>query len=190
MIENGGISTNNNNINTSFHGEEPPPDPNDFGTREEEIRNRELLEHLLEQQKKRREIVDRLTKEEQVKKELEKERRMRELVSQKAYYLRRNASAKDKSKAYNDRIKQMIEKVDEYMRKISKLDSIAQIKEKAQKEFEEEILNEKKKKRKLTKKEIEHLTKTNEINRKLREENKKKIEERKIKKRGRKKKKN
>ena len=179
MIENGGISTNNNNINTSFHGEEPPPDPNDFGTREEEIRNRELLEHLLEQQKKRREIVDRLTKEEQVKKELEKERRMRELVSQKAYYLRRNASAKDKSKAYNDRIKQMIEKVDEYMRKISKLDSIAQIKDQAQKEFEEEILNAKKKKRKLTKKEIEHLTKTNEINRKLREENKKKIEERK-----------
>ena len=57
MKENGGINIKTNNkekktkTNTSFHAEEPPPDPDDFGTKEEEIKNKELLAHLLEQQK-------------------------------------------------------------------------------------------------------------------------------------------
>lgn len=179
MIENGGTIINNNandDRNTSFRQDEPPPDPDDFGTREEEIKNRELLAHLLEQQKKRREIADRLTQEEKIRKELEEERRIRELVSQKAYYERRNASARYRSMACNERIKQMLNKVDEYMRKISNLDSIDKIKEEAQKEFEEEI---KKNKRKITKKEIENLAKLNKKNEGLRNDNKKRIEERK-----------
>ena len=182
MVENGGIMTqisNKNNTNTSFHMEEPPPDPNDFGTKDEEIKNRELLSHLYEQQKKRREILDRLTKEEEIKKEIEEEQRKRKLISQKAYYERRNASAKYRSMAYNERIKQMLNKVDEYMRKISNLDSIAKIKDQAQKEFEEEILKNKKKKRKVNKNEIEKLAQLNEKNKILRIDNKKKIEERK-----------
>ena len=179
MIENGGTIINNNtnnDRNTSFRQDEPPPDPDDFGTREEEIKNRELLAHLLEQQKKRREIVDRLTEEEKIRKELEEERRIKELVSQKAYYERRNASARYRSMACNERIKQMLNKVDEYMRKISNLDSIDKIKEEAQKEFEEEV---KKSKRKITKKEIENLAKLNKKNEGLRNDNKKRIEERK-----------
>ena len=179
MIENGGTIINNNtnnDRNTSFRQDEPPPDPDDFGTREEEIKNRELLAHLLEQQKKRREIADRLTQEEKISKELEEERRIKELVSQKAYYERRNASARYRSMACNERIKQMLNKVDEYMRKISNLDSIDKIKEEAQKEFEEEI---KKSKRKITKKEIENLAKLNKKNEGLRNDNKKRIEERK-----------
>ena len=182
MVENGGIMTqisNKNNTNTSFHMEEPPPDPNDFGTKDEEIKNRELLSHLYEQQKKRREILDRITKEEEIKKEIEEEQRKRKLISQKAYYERRNASAKYRSMAYNERIKQMLNKVDEYMRKISNLDSIAKIKDQAQKEFEEEILKNKKKKRKVNKNEIEKLAQLNEKNKILRIDNKKKIEERK-----------
>ena len=181
MEENGGIMTqisNKNNTNTSFRMEEPPPDPNDFGTKDEEIKNRELLSHLYEQQKKRREILDRLTKEEEIKKEIEEEQRKLKLISQKAYYERRNASAKYRSMAYNERIKQMLNKVDEYMRKISNLDSIAKIKDQAQKEFEEEILKNKKKKRKVNKNEIEKLAQLNEKNKKLRIDNKKKIEER------------
>ena len=182
MEENGGIvtSTNNKNkTNTSFHMDEPPPDPNDFGTKEEEIKNRELLEHLYEQQKKRREILDRLTREEEVKKELEEEQRIRKLVSQKAYYERRNASAKYRSMAYNERIKKMLDKVDEYMRKITNLESIAKIKDQAQKEFEEENLKNRRKKRKVNKDEIEKLAQLNEKNKRLRIDNIKKIEERK-----------
>ena len=176
MKENGGNFDLNNK---SFRAEEPPPDPKDFGIKEEEMKNRELLSHLYEQQKKRREIVDRLTKEEQVRKEIEKEKRIRELVSQKAYYERRNASAKYKAMAYNDRIKQMLTKVDEYMRKISNLDSINKIKEQAQKEFEEEVLKDKKKKKKINKKEIEKLSTLNKKNQILRNENKERIEQRK-----------
>jgi len=183
MEENGGIITtnnnNNNNIsNNSFHLEEPPPDPNDFGTKEEEIKNKELLDHLLEQQKKRREILDRITKEEKLRKEIEEQKRIKELVSQKAYYERRNASARYKSMAYNERIKKMLNEVDKYMRKISNLDGINKIKEQAQKEFEEEILKNKKNKKKLTKKEIENLAKLNKKNEKLRNENKERIKER------------
>ena len=185
MKENGGINIKTNNkekktkTNTSFHSEEPPPDPDDFGTKEEEIKNKELLAHLLEQQKKRREIGERLKNEEKIRKELEEEQRIRELVSKKAYYERRNASAKYKSMAYNERIKKMLTKVDEYMRKISNLDSINKIKEQAQKEFEEEVLKDKKKKKKINKKEIEKLSTLNKKNQILRNENKERIEQRK-----------
>jgi hypothetical protein len=53
MKENGGNYPNNHNQNqnnTSFRMEEPPPDPEDFGTKEEELKNKELLKHLYEQQ--------------------------------------------------------------------------------------------------------------------------------------------
>ena len=59
------------------------------------------------------------------------------------------------------------------------LDTISKIKDQAQKEFEEEILKNKKNKRKITKKEIENLAKLNKKNEVLRGENKEKIEQRK-----------
>ena len=71
--------------NTSFRADEPPPDPEDFGTKEEEQKNRELLSHLYEQQKHRREIVQRLEREELLKKELEEEQRLKELYAKKSY---------------------------------------------------------------------------------------------------------
>ena len=102
MKENGGKQTK---TNTSFRIEEPPPDPEDFGTKEEELKNRELLSHLYEQQKKRREIVYRLELEEKIKKELEEENRLKDLYAKKSYFERRNASAKYRSMANNERIK-------------------------------------------------------------------------------------
>ena len=175
MQENGGKQTK---TNTSFRMEEPPPDPEDFGTKEEELKNRELLSHLYEQQKKRREIVYRLELEEKIKKELEEENRLKDLYAKKSYFERRNASAKYRSMANNERIKQMLSKVDEYMKKISNLDSIERIKEQAQKELEEEIERDKKKKRKLTKKEIDRISKMNKKEERLRKENKKFMEQR------------
>ena len=175
MQENGGKQTK---TNTSFRMEEPPPDPEDFGTKEEELKNRELLSHLYEQQKKRREIVYRLELEEKIKKELEEENRLKDLYAKKSYFERRNASAKYRSMANNERIKQMLSKVDEYMKKISNLDSIERIKEQAQKELEEEIEKNKKKKRKLTKKEIDRISKMNKEEERLRKENKKFMEQR------------
>ena len=177
MEENGGKIDKNNN---SFHSEEPPPDPDDFGTKEEEIKNRELLSHLYEQQKKRREIVSRLEREEKLKKELEEEQRLKDLYAKKAYFQRRNASAKYRSEANNQRIKEMLAKVDDYMKKISNLDSIEKIKEQAQKELEEEIEKDKKNRRKLTKKEINRMAKLNENQSKLRRENIEKIKQREI----------
>jgi len=168
MKENGGKPTK---TNTSFRMEEPPPDPEDFGTKEEELKNRELLSHLYEQQKKRREIVYRLELEEKIKKELEEENRLKDLYAKKSYFERRNASAKYRSMANNERIKQMLSKVDEYMKKISNLDSIERIKEQAQKELEEEIERDKKKKRKITKKEIDRISKLNKKEERLRKEN-------------------
>ena len=166
--------------NTSFRADEPPPDPEDFGTKEEEQKNRELLSHLYEQQKHRREIVQRLEREELLKKELEEEQRLKELYAKKSYFARRNASAQYRSRANNERIKQMLAKVDEYMKKISNLDSIEKIKEQAQKELEEEIERDKKKKRKITKKEIDRMAKLNSKKAELREENIQKIKQRKI----------
>ena len=177
MEENGGKIDKNNN---SFHSEEPPPDPDDFGTKEEEIKNRELLSHLYEQQKKRREIVARLEREERIKKELEEEQRLKDLYAKKAYFQRRNASAKYRSEANNQRIKEMLAKVDDYMKKISNLDSIEKIKEQAQKELEEEIERDRKNRRKLTKKEINRMAKLNDNKDKLRKENIEKIEQRKL----------
>ena len=153
MQENGLVKSKNQ-LNNSYRAEEPPPDPRDFGTKEEEIKNRELLSHLYEQQKNRRALVEKYEREERIKKELEEEQKLKELMAKKAYFQRRNASAKHRAEVHNERIKQMLQKVDEYMRKISNLDSIEKIKEQAQKEMEEEIEKEKKKKRKLTKKEI------------------------------------
>ena len=168
MKENGGKQAK---TNTSFRMEEPPPDPEDFGTKEEELKNRELLSHLYEQQKKRREIVYRLELEEKIKKELEEENRLKDLYAKKSYFERRNASAKYRSMANNERIKQMLSKVDEYMKKISNLDSIERIKEQAQKELEEEIERDKKKKRKITKKEIDRISKLNKKEERIRKEN-------------------
>ena len=165
--------------NTSFHDDEPPPDPDDFGTKEEEQKNRELLKHLYEQQKHRREIIQRLEQEEKLKKEFEEEQRLKELYSKKAYFKRRNASAKFRSMANNRRIEEMLAKVDEYMKKITSLDSIERIKEQAQKELEEEIERDKKKKRKMSKKEIDRMAKLNSKKEEIRNENKKKIKERK-----------
>ena len=143
MIENGGyIASNNTNekkLETSFRSEEPPPDPEDFGTKEEEKKNKELLKHLYEQQKKKRELVDRLNLEEKIRKEIEEEQEKRKLIAQKAYYQRRNASAKYRVIATNQRIKQLLGKVDDFMNKITRLDGINKIKEEAQKQFEEEI---------------------------------------------------
>ena len=183
MKENGGNYPNNHNQNqnnTSFRMEEPPPDPEDFGTKEEELKNKELLKHLYEQQKHRREVDERIKREEKLKKELEEEQRVKELYAKKSYFERRNASAKYRSMANNERIKQMLSKVDEYMKKIMNLDSIEKIKEQAQKELEDEIAQEKKRKRKITKKEIEKISELNDKNKRLRNENKKKIEERKM----------
>ena len=181
MQENGGkyiihtpeISSKDNQIlnNTSFHADEPPPDPNDFGTKEEEEKNRELLSHLYEQQKKLREITERRKKEEEIKKALEEEQRLKELYAKKIYYQRRNQSAKFRVEANNRRIKEMLIKVDDYMKKISHLDSIGKIKEQAQKEIEEEIIKEKKRKKHLTKKSIDKMTKLNENKEKIRLEN-------------------
>ena len=68
MKENGGNYPNNKNQNnTSFRMEEPPPDPKDFGTKEEELKNKELLKHLYEQQKHRREVDERIKREEKLK---------------------------------------------------------------------------------------------------------------------------
>ena len=178
MQENGLVKSKNQ-LNNSYRAEEPPPDPRDFGTKEEEIKNRELLSHLYEQQKNRRALVEKYEREERIKKELEEEQKLKELMAKKAYFQRRNASAKHRAEVHNERIKQMLQKVDEYMRKISNLDSIEKIKEQAQKEMEEEIEKEKKKKRKLTKKEIDRMTKMNSIKEQLRKDNIKKIEERK-----------
>ena len=167
MKENGGNYPNNHNQNqnnTSFRMEEPPPDPEDFGTKEEELKNKELLKHLYEQQKHRREVDERIKREEKLKKELEEEQRVKELYAKKSYFERRNASAKYRSMANNERIKQMLSKVDEYMKKIMNLDSIEKIKEQAQKELEDEIAQEKKRKRKITKKEIEKISELNDKN--------------------------
>ena len=177
MKENGGNFDLNNK---SFRAEEPPPDPKDFGIKEEEMKNRELLSHLYEQQKKRREIVARLEREERIKKELEEEQRLKDLYAKKAYFQRRNASAKYRSEANNQRIKEMLAKVDDYMKKISNLDSIEKIKEQAQKELEEEIERDRKNRRKLTKKEINRMAKLNDNKDKLRKENIEKIEQRKL----------
>ena len=177
MKENGGNFDLNNK---SFRAEEPPPDPKDFGIKEEEMKNRELLSHLYEQQKKRREIVARLEREERIKKELEEEQRLKDLYAKKAYFQRRNASAKYRSEANNQRIKEMLAKVDDYMKKISNLDSIEKIKEQAQKELEEEIERDRKNRRKLTKKEINRMAKLNENQSKLRRENIEKIKQREI----------
>ena len=57
------------------------------------------------------------------------------------------------------------------MKKISHLDSIGKIKEQAQKEIEEEIIKEKKKKKHLTKKSIDKMAKLNENKEKIRLEN-------------------
>ena len=181
MQENGGkytilspeISSKDNQIlhNTSFHADEPPPDPNDFGTKEEEEKNRELLSHLYEQQKKLREITERRKKEEEIKKALEEEQRLKELYAKKIYYQRRNQSAKYRVEANNRRIKEMLIKVDDYMKKISHLDSIGKIKEQAQKEIEEEIIKEKKLKKHITKKTIDKMAKLNENKEKIRLEN-------------------
>ena len=181
MKENGGNKSNdkNNKKDSSFRADEPPPDPEDFGTREEEIKTKELLAHLFEQQKKRRELGEELFKREKRQKEIDEENKYRDLISKKAYYERRNASARYKSMAYNERIKKLLEQVDKYMRTISNLDSINKIKEQAQKEFEEEISRETKWKKKLSKKEIENLAKLNKKNEILRNDNKKRIEQRK-----------
>ena len=189
MQENGGkfsiltpeVSSKENQIlsNTSYHADEPPPDPDDFGTKEEEEKNRKLLSHLYEQQKKLREITERRKKEEEIKKALEEEQRLKELYAKKAYYQRRNQSAKFRVEANNRRIKEMLIKVDEYMNKISHLDSIGKIKEQAQKEIEEEIMKEKKKKKHLTKKSIEKMAKLSDYREKIRIENIKQIEQRK-----------
>ena len=189
MQENGGkfsiptpeVSSKENQIisNTSYHADEPPPDPDDFGTKEEEEKNRKLLSHLYEQQKKLREITERRKKEEEIKKALEEEQRLKELYAKKTYYQRRNQSAKFRVEANNRRIKEMLIKVDEYMNKISHLDSIGKIKEQAQKEIEEEIMKEKKKKKHLTKKSIEKMAKLSDYREKIRKENIKQIEQRK-----------
>ena len=130
--------------------------------------------------KKRREIVSRLEREEKLKKELEEEQRLKDLYAKKAYFQRRNASARYRSEANNQRIKEMLAKVDDYMKKISNLDSIEKIKEQAQKELEEEIERDRKNRRKLTKKEINRMAKLNDNKDKLRKENKEKIEQRKL----------
>ena len=65
------------------------------------------------------------------------------------------------------------------MKMITHLDNINKINEKTQKEDEEEISQETKNKKIITKKSIEKLSKLNEKNEKLRNENKKRIEERK-----------
>ena len=189
MQENGGrysipnpeISSDANQIqiNSSFHGEEPPPDPEDFGTKEEEKKNRELLSRLYENQKKLREITERRKLEEKIRKELEEEQRLKELYAKKAYYQRRNQSAKYRVEANNRRIKEMLTKVEDYMNKISRLDSIGKIKEQAQKELEEEIIKEKKIKKRLTKKEIEKMAKLSDNKEKIRKDNIKQIEQRK-----------
>ena len=182
MTENGGTTTDNNINNikdTSFRMDEPPPDPEDFDTKEEEIKNKEFLAHLFEQQKKRRELQEELNIREKKQKELEEQKKMLDLYSKKEKFERRNASAKEKSKAINNRIKQLLDKVDKYMMTITNLDNINKIKAQAQKEFEEEISKETKYKKKISKQYIEKLSKLNEKNEILRNENKKKIEERK-----------
>jgi len=178
MKENGGHYNSNNPNNKSFRADEPPPDPDDFGTKEEEKKNKELLSHLYEQQKKLREITLRRKHEEEIKKELEEEQRLKELYAKKSYFQRRNASAKYRSIANNERIKQMLAKVDEYMKKITSLDSIEQIKQQAQKELEEEILKEKKIKKRITKKEINRLAKLNNQKEEIRKDNIRKKQER------------
>ena len=178
MKENGGHYNSNNPNNKSFRAEEPPPDPDDFGTKEEEKKNKELLSHLYEQQKKLREITLRRKREEEIKKELEEEQRLKELYAKKSYFQRRNASAKYRSMANNERIKQMLAKVDEYMKKISNLDSIEQIKQQAQKELEEEILKDKKIKKRITQKEINRLSKLNDQKELIRQDNLRKKQER------------
>ena len=158
-----------NGAETSFHDEEPPPDPEDFTTKEEEERNRILMIHLKEQQTKAREFKKQIELEEKIKKELEKEQRDRELRANKEYLDRRNQSAKFRARENNERIEKLLNKVDSYMQRIKNLETIDQIKKRAEKEYEEEIA--KKKKKKITKEDIENLAKLNNKNENLRNEN-------------------
>ena len=166
-----------NSGNHSFHGVEPPPDPEDYQMKEEEEKNKELLNHLKEQQRKHRYFVEKLEREKFIQENAEREQILNELIAQKAYYERRNKSAKYRAAQNNERIRKMLNKVDDYMKKISKVTPIDKIKEQAQKELMEEI--KKTKTHKITKEEIEKLSKLNKKNENLRNENKQKIEERK-----------
>ena len=177
-IENG-MSTNNKN-NTSFRAEEPPPDPEDFETKKEEEEHEKLMQRLYENQKKRREMVSKLEKENELKKELEDQKKLKELLDQKPFYVKRNMNAKMRAMVNNEKIKFMLDKVDDYMRQIKNLDAIDKIKAQAQKEFELEIANQKKNKRKLSKNELEKLSKLNNVNEQLKNENKEKIKKRKL----------
>ena len=161
----------------SFRDDEPLPDEKDFDTHEEEIRNRVLLQKLKEEQTKHREFVRKLELEKKVKAELAEEQRQRELIANKAYIARRNASAKFRARETNERISKMLAKVDAYMKKIENLDSIDRIKLQAQKEYNEEI-KKKNKKIKVTDDSIKRLAKLNNKNSGLREENIKKRKER------------
>ena len=140
------------NLNLSYHSEEPPPDPNDYTTLEEEQRNRQLLEHLKEQQTKHREFVKQMELEKKIREEILEEQRQRELIANKAYLDRRNASAKYRAKQNNERISKLLAKVDNYMKKIEKIDSIEEIKKQAEKEYQNEIMKKKRKKILLKKK--------------------------------------
>ena len=158
-----------NGAETSFHDEEPPPDPEDFTTKEEEERNRILMLRLKEQQTKAREFKKQIELEEKIKKELEQEQRDRELRANKDYLERRNKSAKYRARENNERIEKLLNKVDAYMQRIKNLETIDQIKKRAEKEYEEEI--NKKKKKKITKEDIDNLAKLNNKNQNLRNEN-------------------
>jgi hypothetical protein len=148
-------NNNNNDLNLSYHSEEPPPDPNDYTTLEEEQRNRQLLEHLKEQQTKHREFVKQMELEKKIREEILEEQRQKELIANKAYLDRRNAAAKFRAKENNERISRLLAKVDTYMKKIEKIDSIEEIKRQAEKEYQNEINKNKKLKKNLTKEEID-----------------------------------
>ena len=114
MKENG-ETTNDNHLNnkndTSFPINESPYPSGDFGTGEEEIKNKELIAHLLEQQKKRREILEELIIREEGQKEFEEEREILYLYSIKEKFKRRNAWARNKSKAIDNRALQNLDKL-------------------------------------------------------------------------------
>ena len=158
------------NNNTSFHSEEPSPDDKDKAIEEEDLRNKIMLKKLKEKQSKHRQFMNQIEIEKKVKQELAEEQKRREQIVHKAYLERRNASAKFRAKATNERISKMLAKIDNYMRHVQNLDTIGQIKIQAQKEYEQEQAKQNKK-LKPNDESIQRLAKLNKKNTTLREEN-------------------
>lgn len=148
----------------------------------QEGKRKALMTYLREKHEKHREEVKKMEEMKALKLETEQEKinflLEKKDSTHKAYLMRRVQSAKYKSKYETEKIKNKIQKVDEYMKKIDINDKIAELKDKAQNEINEETKKSKKSNAELSQI-ITRLYRLNPKDEIERVNNKKKIENRK-----------